>query len=152
MKEQIKTFLGNNRKFFIGIIIGVIAISIIGYPKKNNYSLRDCSFQLLDIKEYKGKYGDYENADSYFIYEGLLKNTSIRTERLKAVITKLYNDKNIYIGEGYAPIEEFIGPDVSIPFKISIVISTYHDTVLRKYFSESNSFRADIYPWFTTCK
>lgn len=154
--QKIKIFLRNNKKLFIGIIVGIIGVSIIFYFSyyfdKDDYAFRKCSFQLLDIKEYKGKYGNSDDANNYFIYEGLIKNTSDRIERLKALIGKLYNDKNIYIGEGYAPIGDSVGPGVSMPFKIQIVISTYHDTVLKKYFNESFSFRADIYPWFTTCK
>ena len=144
----------NPKKIFIGVIIGVISTGIVfyyfDYLKNDSYTIRNCSFQLSDVKEYKGNYGTGQS--SYFVYEGLIKNTSNNTEELKAVIAKLYNDKNIYIGEGYTSIGDPVKPGVSIPFKVQIIVSTYHDTVLRKYFDESNSFRVDIYPWFTTCQ
>ena len=104
---------------------------------------------MLDVKEYKGNY--YEGSN-YFVYEGLIKNTSTNKEQLKAVIAKIYSSDNIYIGDGYTSIGESVDAGVSIPFKVQVMVSTVHDTVLRKYFDKNDNFRADVYPWFTTCK
>jgi len=149
-------YLFKNKKIIIAIIMGVIIIALffvgIYYFKKQGQVVRKCDFQIVDLKEYKGKYGESEEASNYFIYEGLIKNNSQYAERLEAMIAKLYNDKNIYIGEGYTSLKSSVNPGVSVPFKVQIVVSTYHDTVLRKYFNESTSFRPDIYPWFITCK
>jgi len=119
-------------------------------PTRRKRKRSICNFELKDVREYKGTYG--ENANSYIVYEGLIKNNSEREELLEAMIAKVYNEKNVFTTEGYTSIKEFIEPGKSLPFKIHTLVPTAHDTVIKKYFNESSSLSPDIYPWFLTCK
>jgi len=113
------------------------------------------------VKEYVGRYKsghdkisnfDDDRLDAYIIYEGLIKNNSDHEEKLEAMLVKVYNEKNIFISEGYTSMEISLGPGKSIPFKVKTFIDASYDTHIRKYFNESISFKPDIYPWFIACK
>lgn len=112
---------------------------------------QSCSFELNDIKEYKGKYGNDKYSDSYVVYEGLIKNTSSRSQNLKAMIAKIYTGDKVFIADGYTEYAKDIEPNESIPFKVHVLVPTAHETEIRKYFSDRDISK-DIYPWFNTCK
>lgn len=118
--------------------------------KRRRREIANCSFELKDVREYKGTYS--ENSNSYIVYEGLIKNNSEKSELLKTMTVKVYNEKNIFIAEGHTSIKEFIEPGKSFPFKVHVLVPTAHNTVIRKYFNESSSFNPDIYPSFLTCE
>lgn len=120
---------------------------LIRLPKMD---LPNCNFEIQDLKEYKGQYG--ERQFFYIIYEGLIRNKSNKKEHLKAMVAKVYNEADIYLTEGYTEIGTEIEPNKAIPFKINTTLDTVYSTEIRKYFNESKSFKPDIYPWFTTCK
>jgi len=135
MKKTIKIF----------IIILVISLIIIFFfhkfsSEKKTFSYRKCNYELSNVEEDRSSGG--------FYYKGLIKNNSDETETLKEVIAELYNEKNIYLGTGYARIERNIEPGVFIPFRMRIWIADGAN----EYFHESNILKPNIYAWFTTCK
>lgn len=109
----------------------------------------NCSFVISDLREFKGQHG---NENHYIVYEGLLKNTSSKRHYLNAMIANVYNSKRILISDGYLPVQDWIAPQTSIPFKINTLIDTLHDTAIQRYFDIKDNFSPDVYPWFTTCK
>lgn len=119
--------------------------------KKTPKKLENCNFEISDLHEYKGKYGDYRYTDSYVVYEGIIKNISNKTQTLKAMLSKIYTEDDVYISEGYTEYNKTIEPNKALPFKITIVVPTSHNTVVRKYFEDSKEIKNDIYPWFLTC-
>ena len=159
-----------NKKSYLIIVISILSVIIIILSIfvgmnldmiKNKSSIIEkdepiCSFELMDVKKYQGFYETSlffrEDPMAYIVYEGLIKNNSNKKEFLKEMILQLYNEKDIFLGEGYDDINKYIEPGKSMPFKLLAKINRTNDTVLRKYYDESKELVPDIYPWFLTCK
>lgn len=164
-----KKFIKNNWFKIILATASLIASSTYAFKEYLDYKeqleikkaaeLPNCNFTVFDTKEYKGRYhnswnnnNDESTENAYIVYEGLIKNNSNRTESLKAMIAKVYNEKDIFISEGYEPQDIQLESEKSVPFKVHTFVNASFDTHVRKYFNESQYFKPDIYPWFTTCK
>lgn len=152
-KENVKCLI-------VGVFIGIFITALLGYfsyklNQKNKTvsvvtEIRKCNYEIKDLKEYKGSYGDWE--DYYIVYEGIIKNNSDKAESLNAMIGKIYNEKDVYLAEGYTSFYgKILEPGKSIPFKVQANVSK-HDTALRKYYESSKILKPEIYPWFMNCK
>jgi hypothetical protein len=98
---------------------------------------KKCDFTITDLQIYRG---DYTKTTHYTIFEGIIKNNSVNTETLKAMIATIYNNNGVELGSGYTGISKDIAPGRSVKFKIHTDADTLEiDT------------ENDIYPWFTTC-
>lgn len=148
MEQFFEKSVGWINRYWVILLVILLGIGLSFWVY--NFQSRRCSYQILDIKEYKGSYG--VGSGNYFTYEGLIKNNSNKTQYLKEMVGKMYNEKNIFIGEAYTKMNISIGPNVSIPFNIKFVLNPNEHSAMGKYISESLSFKPDIYPWFTTCK
>lgn len=97
----------------------------------------------------------------WFLYEGIIKNTSSSRQFLKQMTVKLYTPTDIYLGQGYGngdvslesrgePKGIWIDSNTAVPFKIGIKIE--NEDLIKSYIDTNDSFKESIYPWFETCE
>lgn len=127
-------------------------IFLFQHIKNSPKNLPSCKFGVEEIKRAKR---EYPNGGRDLIYEGLIRNNSSRRESLQAMVGKIYDEKDVFLAEGYTSMRTWIEPHKAIPFKIEIYISDY---IIEKYlggnlgWEKDGFFKSDVYPWFTTCK
>lgn len=127
----------------MAIGVGLLTIYFRGMKQPER-----CEFALEDIKTYFNEYSRYAAS---WDFEGLLRNKSQKKQYLKAMVTKLYNEEGILIGDGYTGVGQNLDGNTAVPFNIR-VYADRNNTAQWHYYEESLSFNPDIYPWFTTCK
>lgn len=102
---------------------------------------RNCNFIITNLQVYKG---EYQDGTSYTTFEGDITNNSAFTERVKAMIAKVYGGspfEPVNLGEGYTKTDADMLPGTDRHF----YVHTFAD-------SQNKWTTNDIYPWFTTCK
>lgn len=133
----------------VSLFIAVLLITVY-FPTVD----KKCDFVLEDVKTYFNEYRGFSTGGITTVawdFEGIVRNRSPRTQHLKAMIGKLYNEKGILVGEGYTEMGQDLDSNTAAPFKVNVQVSI-HDTARWHYYKESSDFKPDIYPWFMTCK
>lgn len=97
----------------------------------------------------------------WFLYEGVIKNTSSSRQFLKQMAVKLYTPTDIFLGQGYGngdvalesrgePKGIWIDSNTAVPFKIGIKVE--NEDLIRSYIDNNDTLKENIYPWFETCE
>lgn len=97
----------------------------------------------------------------WFLFEGVIKNTSPSRQFLKQMAVKLYTPTDIFLGQGYGngdvALESrgetkgiWIDSNTSVPFKVGIKVE--NEDLIRSYIDTNTTFKESIYPWFETCE
>lgn len=137
----------HKKKFLIIFLILILVGSAFAAQYNKQLALPgECKWETSSPHEYRDQYINYNGA-IFKWYDGTIYNRDYRTMNIKGAIIRVFDEKNILIGEGYTPMNRTLHSNEGIEYNVNVIFgSRYKETL------DSGKIHFDAYPDIAWCR